>query len=74
MTVLSERLVLARARADSLAQVRNLNLWGNDLSDVKILQRMPGVEILSLSVNRISSMKPFGNCSNLSSFICERMI
>eukprot|EP01135_Chromosphaera_perkinsii_P009754 Nk52_evm19s1869 gene=Nk52_evmTU19s1869 len=65
MTVLSERLILARARADSLPQVRNLNLWGNDLSDVNILERMPGVEILSLSVNRISSMKYFQNCPNL---------
>lgn len=38
MVLLSEELVLSKTRADDLAEVKNLNLWGSDLSDVSILQ------------------------------------
>ena len=62
MVVLTEELVLAKTRSDSLAAVRNLNLWGSDLSDVAILERMPNVEVLSLSVNKIRSLRAFRNC------------
>ena len=60
--MLTEELVLAKTRSDSLAAVRNLNLWGSDLSDVAILEKMPNVEVLSLSVNKIRSLRAFRNC------------
>lgn len=34
MVQLTENMVLTKGRADSLETVRNLNLWGNDLTDV----------------------------------------
>lgn len=34
MVQLTENMVLSKGRADTLETVRNLNLWGNDLSDV----------------------------------------
>ena len=37
MVVLTEELVLQKTRSEDLATVRNLNLWGSDLSDVSIL-------------------------------------
>ena len=40
---LTEKLVLSKTRAESLDAVRNLNLWGTDLGDVSLLQRMPNV-------------------------------
>jgi len=45
--------------------VRNLNLWGTDLTDVSILSRMLNVEVLSLSVNKISSLRDFAACPKL---------
>ncbi len=66
MVVLTENLVLSKARTDSLLHVKNLNLWGNDLTDVSILQRLPNVEVLSLSVNRISSLHDFQYCMECS--------
>jgi hypothetical protein len=33
---LSEEYVLAKTRAESLREVRNLNLWGNGVSDVSV--------------------------------------
>ena len=34
MVALTEQLALSRARADSMADVRSLNLWGNGLTEV----------------------------------------
>lgn len=33
---LSEALVLAKTKVESVDQVRNLNLWGNGLTDVEV--------------------------------------
>ena len=63
--VLTPDLVLARAKTDNLYSIRNLNVWGNDLSDVSIIRKLPNVEVLSLSVNKISSLKEFSNCLKL---------
>lgn len=65
MVQLTENIILQKTRVDSLLHVKNLNLWGNDLTDVSILQKMPNVEVLSLSVNNISSLKDFSHCSKL---------
>ena len=34
MVALTEQLALSRARAESMADVRSLNLWGNGLTEV----------------------------------------
>lgn len=65
MSRLSEQQILSRARASSLENVKNLNFWGSDLSDISVLRQMPNVEVLSLSVNNISSLKDFAHCPRL---------
>ena len=62
---LTSELVLLRSKCDGLFTVKNLNLWGNEIDDVKLLRQMPNVEVLSLSLNKISSLKEFANCSKL---------
>jgi len=62
---LTAELVIARSKTDNLYLVKNLNLWGNDLEDIRLLRQMPNVEVLSLSVNKISSLKEFANCPKL---------
>lgn len=54
-----------QTRLDRLDEVRNLNLWGQDLDDVSIVGRMPQVEVLSLSVNRIATLRDFRHCKAL---------
>lgn len=61
---LTEELVLRRTRAPSLGKVKNLNFWGQSIADVSVLQRMPRVEVLSLSVSNIDSLD-FAECSVL---------
>jgi len=63
---LTSELILQKTKASSLDCVKNLNLWGNEVDDVRIVREMPNLEVLSLSVNKISSLKPFQYCKKLS--------
>jgi len=62
---LTAELILVISKTDKLTAIKNLNLWGNELEDVSILRDMPNVEILSLSLNKISSLKDFASCTKL---------
>jgi len=49
-----------------------LNLWGNDLGDVSILQNVPNLEVLALTVNQIESLKDFSKCKKLKELYLRR--
>ncbi|KAK2166937.1 hypothetical protein LSH36_33g04009 [Paralvinella palmiformis] len=65
MVKLNEALVLARSRATGLENVRKFNCWGSDLTDIRIIRRMTNVQVLSLSVNKISTLSDVSYCKNL---------
>ena len=62
---LTLELIAQKAKSDRLESIRKLNLWGSNLEDVSIISEMPSLEIVSLSVNKIRSLKPFANLQNL---------
>lgn len=62
---LTLELVFNKTKSDNLNNIKNLNLWGNDLEDLSIIERMPNLEVISLSVNKINSLKDFSKCSKL---------
>ncbi|XP_059613719.1 uncharacterized protein F09G8.5 isoform X3 [Phlebotomus argentipes] len=72
MTKLTEEMVIARSRQSDLSTVKKLNCWGSELTDVTIIRRMRGVEVLALSVNKISSLADFENCQNLQELYLRR--
>lgn len=37
---LSEALVLAKTKVEEVEQVRNLNLWGNGLTDIEVREEL----------------------------------
>eukprot|EP00039_Didymoeca_costata_P001038 m.49169 g.49169 ORF g.49169 m.49169 type:complete len:191 (+) comp10601_c0_seq1:361-933(+) len=59
MVELTEDMVLKAARVSDLTEAINLNFLGMDLEDLSILSRMPAVEVLSLSINKINTLKYF---------------
>ncbi|TMW52186.1 hypothetical protein DOY81_002745 [Sarcophaga bullata] len=65
MTRLTEEMVIARSKQSDLSSIKKLNCWGSDLSDVSIIKRMRGVEVLALSVNKINTLQPFEDCLKL---------
>ena len=58
-------LVLSKTRLDSLSDVKNLNLWGNELTDVSLLNKLPNLEIISLSINQLTTLAYFASCAQL---------
>jgi hypothetical protein len=62
---LTAEFIALRTKSDRLEQIKNLNLWGNELEDISIIRNMPLLEVVSLSVNRITTLKDFSFLKNL---------
>ncbi|XP_047224444.1 cilia and flagella associated protein 410 isoform X2 [Girardinichthys multiradiatus] len=69
---LTRKLVLAKAKASDLESVKKLNCWGCNLTDISIFSQMPSIEVLTLSVNNISSLSPLAGCLSLSELYLRR--
>jgi Leucine-rich repeat (LRR) protein len=54
---LTLELVHMKTKTNRLDTIKNLNLWGNDLEDISIVNQMQALEVLSLAVNRICTLK-----------------
>ncbi|XP_002134169.2 uncharacterized protein [Drosophila pseudoobscura] len=65
MRVLLEEMVLDKTRESALDRVVNLNFVNCDLTDVSIVQSMPNLKIVALSVNAIKSLEAFASCTKL---------
>ena len=58
---LKPALVLSKTKCTSLGDVRSLNLWGCGLSDVSLLERMPSLEVVSMSLNALTTLRAFAH-------------
>ncbi|KAG9393770.1 Leucine rich repeat [Carpediemonas membranifera] len=72
MGTLTTNMIISRTKVSDLGQVRNLNIWGNDLSDVSVVRQMKNVEVLSLSVNNIDTLCDFSFCPKLRELYLRR--
>lgn len=62
---LTEEMIKDKSNVEDISQIVDLNFWASDLEDVSILNDMPNVETVSLSLNKIISLSYFRNCTNL---------
>ncbi|PNJ11381.1 C21orf2 isoform 1 [Pongo abelii] len=69
---LTRKMVLTRAKASELHNVRKLNCWGSRLTDISICREMPSLEVITLSVNSISTLEPVSRCQRLSELYLRR--
>ena len=65
MKKLTHELIAMKTRCDRIENVKNLNLWGNDLDEIGIIRTLPCLEVVSLSVNKIRTLKDFQDMKNL---------
>ncbi|KAJ8323758.1 hypothetical protein O5D80_007646 [Batrachochytrium dendrobatidis] len=71
MVVLNELLILSKAKgskvlsSNGLGSIKSVNLWGQNLTNILILERLTQVEILSLAVNKISTLASFASLVHL---------
>ena len=59
---LSPELIMFKTKSNQIDRIKNLNLCANDLQDISIVSQMTSLEVLSLSVNNISSLQDIGQC------------
>eukprot|EP00758_Cryptobia_borreli_P002078 Tbor_TRINITY_DN2765_c0_g1::TRINITY_DN2765_c0_g1_i1::g.15157::m.15157 len=62
MAAITENLILMKTKSENLAAVKNLNLWGTELKDISLIEKCPNLEVLALSVNRVSSLESVSKC------------
>jgi len=65
MVKLTEDMIVARTRVSDLSHVKKLNCWGAELTDISVIRKLNNVEVLSLSVNNISTLADIQHCKNL---------
>ena len=58
MKPLTSQMISNKTRTDNISMIKALNLWGNEIDDISILQELPHLETLCLSVNKINTLKP----------------
>ena len=58
-------LIHMKTKTNRIEGIKSLNLWGNDLEDISIVGQMGALEVLSLAVNRITTLKDVQNCYNI---------
>lgn len=63
--VLTEKIVLEKTKVAKLEDVQRLDLWGEGLTDISLVTKLPKLEVLSLAANHISSLKPLRKCVSL---------
>lgn len=62
---LSEEMIVARTRVSEMENVKKLNCWGAELTDITVIRNLVHVEVLSLSVNCITTLADIQYCTNL---------
>ncbi|XP_022232621.2 cilia- and flagella-associated protein 410 [Drosophila obscura] len=72
MVILTEQMVETKSKVSDIHRVISLNACGIDLHDISILQRMPRIEVLVLSVNKIRSLESLQNCLRLKEVYLRR--
>lgn len=69
---LTTELIMFKTKTNQLDRIRNLNLCANDLANIGIVSQMTSLEVLSLSVNSISTLKDIGSCFQLKELYIRR--
>ena len=62
---LTKDFIRSRLGNDDFGNIKNINLWGNNIDDISLLSEMPSLEIISLSVNYIKDLSVFRNLKNV---------
>lgn len=69
---LTLELIAFKTKTNQLDRIKNLNLVGNDISNIAICAEMNALEVLSLSVNNITSLEPLQHCTSLRELYIRR--
>ena len=63
--MLTKELIKKKHPGKKLEKMKYLNIWGEDIENIDIISEMKGLKLISLSANKISSLKPLENLVQL---------
>jgi len=63
--MLTKELIKKKHPGKKLEKMKYLNIWGEDIENIDIISEMKGLKLISLSANKISSLKPLENLIQL---------
>ena len=62
---LTREMIAAKCKTDKLNLIKNINLWGNEIDNLTLLREMPNLEIVSLSHNKVTTLRDLSYCSKI---------
>lgn len=65
MVKLTLDLIIQKCKTDNLQKISKLDVWSSELEEVSMVKDLPALEICSLSLNKITSLKFFQFSVNL---------
>ena len=66
MVKLTHEIIIQKCKTDNFQKIKKLDVWSCELEEVSLVKEMPHLEICSLSLNQITSLKYFQHNQNLS--------
>ena len=57
--------MIEKCKKSNYSEIKNLNLWGSNLDDISLIRQLSNLEVVSLSVNKISTLADFEQCHKL---------
>ena len=64
--MLTKELKLSKyPKYSDIKEIKKLDIFGEDIKNISIISKMPNLEILALSSNKISSLYPLSQCLNM---------
>lgn len=62
---LKKELIIEKCKKQNFNEIKNINLWGTNLDDIQLISQLVNLEVVSLSVNQISTLKDFVGCPRI---------
>jgi len=72
MVQLTEEMVRKTGTNVDLSEIVNFNCWGMELTDLSVLEKLDKVEVLSLSINNVKTLKFFRHNTKLRELYLRR--
>ena len=65
MKKLDRDLIKTKCKTDDYSKIKKLDVWSSELEDISLVKELTALEICSLSLNNVKTLKWFSNSGNL---------
>ena len=62
---LTTELIVEKCKNSNFKEIKNITLWGSNLDDIQIIRQLTNLEVVSLSVNKVSTLADFAGCPKI---------